>query len=54
MQLSCTCSVSAGASTDACVDNKTQLRRQVVGVVSALCFLDPSVDLGDNLVFSFD
>jgi hypothetical protein len=42
MQLSCaaTCSVSAGTSTDACVDNKTQLRRQVVGVVSALCFLD--------------
>jgi len=44
MQLSCaaTCSVSAGASTGACVDNRTQLRRQVVGVVSALCFLDPS------------
>jgi hypothetical protein len=49
MRLSCapTCSVSAGASTDACVDSKTQAGRRRRVCARSVCLSD-RYDLGDN------
>lgn len=49
MRLSCapTCSVSAGASTEACVDSKTQAGRRRRVCARSVCLSD-RYDLGDN------